>query len=52
MINGRLYDTKTMNEIGNYDKPRSSFYWENNGYAPAFDWHEETHTGCSCEIGR
>ena len=52
MINGRLYDTKTMNEIGNYDKPRSPFYWENNGYAPAFDWHEETHTGCSCEIGR
>ncbi len=51
MINGRLYDTETMNEIGNYDKPRSPFYWELSDYAPAFDWHGETHTGCSCEIG-
>ena len=51
MINGRLYDTKTMNEVGNYDQARSAFYWEMNDYAPAFDWHGETHTGCSCEIG-
>lgn len=49
MINGRLYDTETMNEIGNYDKPRSEFYWEMNEYAPGFDWHGETRTGCSCE---
>lgn len=51
MINGRLYDTETMNEVGNYDNPRSPFYWEMSDYAPAFDWHGETHTGCSCEIG-
>ncbi|MCM4150888.1 amidohydrolase [Arenibacter sp. N53] len=51
MINGRLYDTATMNEVGNYEKPRSAFYWEMNDYAPAFDWHGETHSGCSCEIG-
>lgn len=49
MINGRLYDTETMNEIGNYDRPRSEFYWEMNEYAPGFDWHGETRTGCSCE---
>jgi len=49
MINGRLYDTETMNEIGNYDNPRSPFYWEMNEYAPGFDWHGETRTGCSCE---
>ena len=28
MVNGRLYDSHTMNEIGNYDRPRSKFYWE------------------------
>jgi len=28
MINGRLYDAKTMNEIGNYDKKRKKFYFE------------------------
>lgn len=28
MVNGRLYDAYTMNEIGNYDRPRSKFYWE------------------------
>jgi hypothetical protein len=28
MINGRLYDAETMNEIGNYDRPRSKFFWE------------------------
>lgn len=32
MINGRLYDISTMNEIGNYDKKRSKFYWENGKY--------------------
>jgi len=28
MINGRLYDASTMNEIGNHPRPRSRFYWE------------------------
>ncbi len=42
MANGRLYDTATMNEIGNYDRPRSKFYWEIDGYNPNFDWHSET----------
>jgi imidazolonepropionase-like amidohydrolase len=51
MVNGRLYDTETMDEIGNYDQPRSDFYWEMNDYAPGFDWHGETRTGCSCEVG-
>lgn len=52
MLNGRLYDTETMNEIGNYNKPRTPFYWEMNEYASGFDWHGDTHTGCACEIGR
>ena len=29
MVNGRLYDAKTMNEIGNYDNKRKKFYFEN-----------------------
>ncbi|WP_448213210.1 amidohydrolase family protein [Colwellia sp. MEBiC06753] len=28
MVNGRLYDADTMNEIGNYDKKRQPFYFE------------------------
>ncbi len=28
MVNGRLYDSETMNEIGNYDRPRTKFWWE------------------------
>ena len=28
MVNGRLYDSETMNEIGNRDKPRTKFFWE------------------------
>ena len=51
MINGRLYETSTMNEVGNYDTPRSQFYWEKDQYAPAFDWHGETRAKCSCEVG-
>lgn len=30
MVNGRLYDSLSMNEIGNYDRPRTRFYWELN----------------------
>ncbi len=39
MINGRLYDCETMNEIGNYDNKRSKFYWEGK-YGESFPWHE------------
>jgi imidazolonepropionase-like amidohydrolase/Tol biopolymer transport system component len=47
MINGRLYDASTMNEVGNYSRPRSKFHWEQSGYSPNFNWHEEA-VGCSC----
>lgn len=52
MINGRLYDVQTMNEIGNEPKERSQFYWENDQYNQAFPWHEDTngflYQGCGC----
>jgi Tol biopolymer transport system component/imidazolonepropionase-like amidohydrolase len=28
MLNGRLYDADTMNEIGNHEKVRSRFWWQ------------------------
>ena len=31
MVNGRLYDAQTLNEIGNYDKKRSKFWFEQPG---------------------
>ena len=55
MINGRLYDTNTLNEAGNNPKPRAPFYWEIPGYNKAFPWHQETQSfmrgGCGCHIG-
>ncbi len=55
MLNGRLYETKTMNEIGNHPKERKPFFWELNNYNQAFPWHEETNGfmdgGCGCHVG-
>lgn len=52
MMNGRLYDTKTMNEVGNHPNERGKFYWESAAYNRAFPWHKESnsfmHHECSC----
>ncbi|MFN0204057.1 MAG: amidohydrolase family protein, partial [Bacteroidia bacterium] len=52
MKNGRLYDATTMNEIGNYDKKRPKFFWEDGKSSLNFEWHEDTHSfehgKCSC----
>jgi imidazolonepropionase-like amidohydrolase len=42
MINGRLFDTETMNEIGNYDKKRSAFYWESGKSGSNPNWHDQS----------
>jgi imidazolonepropionase-like amidohydrolase len=42
MVNGRLYDAETMNEVGNYDNKRTRFFWELSKNAESFPWHEET----------
>lgn len=39
MINGRLYDAATMNQIGNHPDERLPFWWEQDGYDEQFDWH-------------
>lgn len=53
MVNGRLFDAETLNEIGNYNKPRTKFFWELNKNADSFPWHDSTTEnteveGCSC----
>ncbi len=39
MINGRLYDASTLNQIGNHPQERLPFWWEREGYSEQFDWH-------------
>ena len=56
MVNGRLFDAMTMNEIGNEPKERGEFYWEDNRYNAAFPWHENTQSftapGCTCHASK
>lgn len=51
MVNGRLYDVQTMNEVGNYDVPRGKFFWEMDGYNESFNWHDETAQRAHCVCG-
>ncbi|MCG8503502.1 MAG: amidohydrolase family protein [Sphingomonadales bacterium] len=39
MLGGRLYDSLSMDEIGNHPRPRSKFYWELSA-RPDVDWNE------------
>ena len=52
MINGRLFDVDTMNEIGNYDKKRTKFYFEMDGYNQGVPINLKTNSfmtpSCSC----
>jgi len=51
MINGRLYDARTMNEIGNHPQKRAQFYWEKPGANNAFVWKTGVgfdNQGCGC----
>jgi len=55
ILNGRLFDASTMNEIGNQTKERKPFWWERDGYDARFDFHALTETegtpGCVCGRG-
>ena len=42
MVNGRLYDAETVNEIGNYTRERTPFYWEQEGSGNAYPYFEST----------
>jgi Tol biopolymer transport system component len=39
LVNGRLYDALSLDEIGNHPRPRSRFYWELPDYQ-GIDWNE------------
>lgn len=53
MVNGRLYDAASMNEIGNYDRKRSKFYFEMEGSGNAWptmtDGNTFMPTQCACQ---
>jgi imidazolonepropionase-like amidohydrolase len=53
VINGRIYDATTLNELGNRPRTRSKFYWEQHQHADYFPWHEASHNihrvQCSCQ---
>jgi imidazolonepropionase-like amidohydrolase/Tol biopolymer transport system component len=49
MVNGRLFDSETLQEITNSPKPAPRFYWENFRNAGSFPWHDGTReAGCTC----
>lgn len=54
MLNGRLYDSATMNEIGNYNKKRLPFYFEKEGSGNGFPYYQQTRshmrTNCGCGL--
>jgi len=54
MVNGRLYDAEQMNEIGNYDKKRSRFFWELPNSNQSYKVHSETNgfTRPQCVCGK
>jgi hypothetical protein len=35
-------DAEQLNEIGNYNKPRTKFFWELSKNVIGFPWHDET----------
>lgn len=50
MVNGRLYDAESMNEIGNNNQTRTKFYWETGKNTESFPWHDDisVQEGCMC----
>ncbi len=38
MVNGRIFEAETMNEIGNHPRTRKPFYWQKDGLDDRFIW--------------
>jgi imidazolonepropionase-like amidohydrolase len=49
MVNGRMFDSMTMSELGNHPRERRPFYWENPRVSDAFVWQhdEDAHATCA-----
>ncbi len=55
MVNGRIYDAKTMNQVGNHPEQRLPFYWENPTGSDAFIWKDGVgfgQVGCGCHAAQ
>lgn len=56
MVNGRLFDAATMDEIGNHPDEREPFYWERDAVDDRFVWMPATQLdvvgGQVCSCGR
>ena len=48
MINGRLYDAETMNEVNGNQRKRNRFYWEMPGCSDSGTEHHGSESKCSC----
>jgi hypothetical protein len=48
VLNGRVYDAMSMNEIGNHARTREAFFWEADGQAFTYQELFTKHIGCSC----
>ncbi len=44
MVNGRLYDAATMNEVGNHERSRGKFFFELPGGSNSYPYFSETHS--------
>lgn len=53
MVNGRMYDAQTMHEIGNYDKKRLPFFFEQEGSGNAYPFFIQSNShmtpSCHCQ---
>ena len=55
MVNGRLFDTHTMNQVGNHPQERAPFYWQRENVDDSMIWMPAGHViqaGPSCSCGR
>ena len=55
MVNGRIYDAKTMNQIGNHPEERMPFYWEHPNSSDAMIWKDGVgfgQVGCGCHAAQ
>ncbi|MEO1713229.1 MAG: hypothetical protein AAFU60_07835, partial [Bacteroidota bacterium] len=53
MVNGRMYDAATMNEIGNRERNRLPFYFEQEGSGNAYPFFIQSNShmrpSCHCQ---
>lgn len=51
MVNGRLFDAATLNEVGNYDVKRTRFHWELEGSGNGYPYNLMTESFMPSQCG-